>query len=168
MRPADNLLVLKTPPGAQCTAAAVDSERLRGVAGTIGGDDTVLVITPSRAARTADATSPGGHAPTSTRNGSPSWEPPATQDLSWRGCSSASRNRKNRHFICARILTANVNCLTEIFPQLRGWGEAPAARFPPRRLQRAAPRWCFWPRRTYIPLELVPKPARCRRCAWWT
>jgi transcriptional regulator of arginine metabolism len=54
VRPADNLLVLKTPPGgAQPLAAAMDSGRLRGVAGTIGGDDTVLVITPSRAARTA-------------------------------------------------------------------------------------------------------------------
>jgi transcriptional regulator of arginine metabolism len=54
VRPADNLLVLKTPPGgAQPLAAAVDSGRLQGVAGTIGGDDTVLIITPSRAARTA-------------------------------------------------------------------------------------------------------------------
>ena len=54
VRPADNLLVLKTPPGgAQPLAAAVDSGHLRGVAGTIGGDDTVLIITPSRAARTA-------------------------------------------------------------------------------------------------------------------
>jgi len=54
VRPADNLLVLKTPPGgAQPLAAAVDSGRLRGVAGTIGGDDTVLIITPSRTARTA-------------------------------------------------------------------------------------------------------------------
>jgi transcriptional regulator of arginine metabolism len=54
VRPADNLLVLKTPPGAaQPLAAAVDSGKLQGVAGTIGGDDTVLVITASRAARTA-------------------------------------------------------------------------------------------------------------------
>ncbi len=54
VRPADNLLVLKTPPGgAQALAAAVDGERLRGVAGTVAGDDTVLVITPSRSARTA-------------------------------------------------------------------------------------------------------------------
>jgi transcriptional regulator of arginine metabolism len=53
MRPADNLLVLKTPPGgAQPLAAALDSERLGEVAGTIAGDDTVLIITPSRAART--------------------------------------------------------------------------------------------------------------------
>jgi transcriptional regulator of arginine metabolism len=53
-RPADNLLVLKTPPGgAQPLAAAVDSGRLRGVAGTIGGDDTVLIIASSRAARIA-------------------------------------------------------------------------------------------------------------------
>ena len=54
IRPADNLLVLKTPPGgAQALAVAVDSERFHEVAGTIGGDDTVLVITPSRAARAA-------------------------------------------------------------------------------------------------------------------
>lgn len=54
VRPADNLLVLKTPPGgAQPLAAAVDSGKLPGVAGTIGGDDTVLIITPSRAARSA-------------------------------------------------------------------------------------------------------------------
>ena len=51
-RPTYNLLVLKTPPsGAQPLAAAVDAERFKEVAGTIAGDDTVLIITPSRAAR---------------------------------------------------------------------------------------------------------------------
>jgi transcriptional regulator of arginine metabolism len=46
--PAQNLLVLKTPPGgAQSVAAAVDRERWPEVLGTIGGDDTVLVITES-------------------------------------------------------------------------------------------------------------------------
>jgi transcriptional regulator of arginine metabolism len=54
IRPAQNLLVLKTPPGgAQALAAAVDSERWKEVAGTIAGDDTVLIITPDRRARTA-------------------------------------------------------------------------------------------------------------------
>ncbi len=54
LRPAANLLVLKTPPGgAQPLAAAVDAERFREAAGTIAGDDTVLIITPSRAARAA-------------------------------------------------------------------------------------------------------------------
>ena len=53
-RPAFNLLVLKTPPsGAQPLAAAVDAERFKEVVGTIAGDDTVLIITPSRAARAA-------------------------------------------------------------------------------------------------------------------
>jgi len=53
-RPAFNLLVLKTPPsGAQPLAAAVDAERFKEVAGTIAGDDTVLIITPSRATRAA-------------------------------------------------------------------------------------------------------------------
>jgi transcriptional regulator of arginine metabolism len=51
LRPAFNLLVLKTPPsGAQPLAAALDAEKFKEVAGTIAGDDTVLVITPSRKA----------------------------------------------------------------------------------------------------------------------
>jgi len=54
IRPAQNLLVLKTPPGgAQPLAAAVDAERWKEVAGTLAGDDTVLIITPSRSARSA-------------------------------------------------------------------------------------------------------------------
>jgi len=44
--------VLKTPPGgAQPIAAALDAERWKEVAGTLAGDDTVLIIAPSRAAR---------------------------------------------------------------------------------------------------------------------
>lgn len=54
VRPAQNLLVLKTPPGgAQPIAAALDGERWKEVAGTLAGDDTVLIITPSRTARAA-------------------------------------------------------------------------------------------------------------------
>jgi transcriptional regulator of arginine metabolism len=46
--------VLKTPPsGAQPLAAALDAEKFKEVAGTIAGDDTVLVITPSQKARAA-------------------------------------------------------------------------------------------------------------------
>jgi transcriptional regulator of arginine metabolism len=49
LRPAQNMLVLKTPPGgAQPLAAAVDTERWKEVAGTLAGDDTVLVICSSR------------------------------------------------------------------------------------------------------------------------
>ncbi len=52
VRPAQNMLVLKTPPGgAQPLAAAVDAERWKEVAGTLAGDDTVLIITPSLKAR---------------------------------------------------------------------------------------------------------------------
>jgi transcriptional regulator of arginine metabolism len=48
--PAENLLVLRTPPGgAQPLAVAVDRERWAEVLGTIAGDDTVLLITESRA-----------------------------------------------------------------------------------------------------------------------
>src|SRR5258708_18785184 len=54
VRPADNLLVLKTPPGgAQPLAAAVDGERLREAAGTIGGGGPGPGVTPARAARAA-------------------------------------------------------------------------------------------------------------------
>jgi transcriptional regulator of arginine metabolism len=54
IRPAANLLVLKTPPGgAQTLAAAVDKEHFKEVAGSVAGDDTVLIVTPSRSARAA-------------------------------------------------------------------------------------------------------------------
>ncbi|MGB2675645.1 MAG: hypothetical protein WAN12_01000 [Candidatus Acidiferrum sp.] len=52
IRPAQNLLVLKTPPsGAQPLAAAVDGAKFPEIAGTVAGDDTVLIITPSSKAR---------------------------------------------------------------------------------------------------------------------
>ncbi len=52
IRPAENLLVLKTPPsGAQPLAAAVDAAKFPEIAGTIAGDDTVLIITPNRKTR---------------------------------------------------------------------------------------------------------------------
>jgi transcriptional regulator of arginine metabolism len=51
VREAQNLMVLRTPPGgAQPLAAALDRERLPEVVGTIAGDDTVLVVTPTRKA----------------------------------------------------------------------------------------------------------------------
>ena len=49
-RPAANLLVLKTAPGAaQPVAAALDGEGWPEVLGTIAGDDTILVISRSAA-----------------------------------------------------------------------------------------------------------------------
>ena len=52
VRAAENLLVLKTPPGAaQPLAAAVDAAKFPEIVGTIAGDDTVLIITPSRKTR---------------------------------------------------------------------------------------------------------------------
>jgi transcriptional regulator of arginine metabolism len=54
IRPAGNMLVLKTPPGgAQPLAAAVDAEHFTEVAGTIAGDDTVLIITSTPRTRVA-------------------------------------------------------------------------------------------------------------------
>ena len=52
IRPAENLLVLKTPPsGAQPLAAAVDGAKFPEIAGTIAGADTVLIITPNKKSR---------------------------------------------------------------------------------------------------------------------
>ena len=52
IRPAENMLVLKTPPsGAQPLAAAVDAAKFTEIAGTIAGDDTVLIITPNKKSR---------------------------------------------------------------------------------------------------------------------
>jgi len=47
VRLAQNLLVLRTPPGhANALASALDHAELLEVAGTIAGDDTVLVVAP--------------------------------------------------------------------------------------------------------------------------
>jgi transcriptional regulator of arginine metabolism len=52
IRPAENLLVLKTPPsGAQPLAAAVDAANFTEIAGTVAGDDTILIITPHKRSR---------------------------------------------------------------------------------------------------------------------
>ena len=52
--PVDQLLVLRTDPGqAQSLAVAIDRARVPEIAGTIGGDDTILVI--CRSARDAAA-----------------------------------------------------------------------------------------------------------------
>lgn len=54
VRPAQNLLVLKTPPGgAQPIAAALDGQKWKEVLGTIAGDDTVLIIAASARTRLA-------------------------------------------------------------------------------------------------------------------
>src|SRR5438067_10810774 len=51
LRPASNLLVLKTAPGAaQPVAAALDAEDWPDVVGTIAGDDTILIIARSTGA----------------------------------------------------------------------------------------------------------------------
>ena len=49
VREAQNLLVIKTATGsAQPVAAAIDSEGWSEIVGTVGGDDTILVISQSK------------------------------------------------------------------------------------------------------------------------
>ena len=51
VRQAQNLLVVKTAPGsAQPVAAAMDAEGWPEVVGTVGGDDTILIICPDNKA----------------------------------------------------------------------------------------------------------------------
>ena|SRR5690242_14134139 len=51
VRPAQNLLVLKTAVGsAQPVAAALDGEAWPEVVGTIAGDDAILVVSPNKKA----------------------------------------------------------------------------------------------------------------------
>jgi transcriptional regulator of arginine metabolism len=51
VRPAQNLLVIKTSVGsAQPVAAALDAERWPETVGTIAGDDAILIVSPDRKA----------------------------------------------------------------------------------------------------------------------
>jgi transcriptional regulator of arginine metabolism len=55
--PSHNLVVLRTPPGAASfLASAIDHAGLKGVLGTIAGDDTIMVITTGAAASRRAAT----------------------------------------------------------------------------------------------------------------
>lgn len=43
--PTGNIVVVRTRPGsAQSLAWAIDAARIKGIAGTVGGDDTILVV----------------------------------------------------------------------------------------------------------------------------
>jgi len=50
------------------------------------------------------------------------------QVSSWPNCSFGTRKFKKPTFYL-RETSAQVKCLTEIFPRLRGWGEAPCKTF---------------------------------------
>jgi transcriptional regulator of arginine metabolism len=54
LRPAQNLLVVRTPPGgAQSLGAALDAAGWTEVVGTVAGDDTILIINGSARQRLA-------------------------------------------------------------------------------------------------------------------
>ena len=125
LRPAFNLLVLKMPPsGAQPLAAALDAEKFKEVAGTIAGDDTVLVITPSprRAPRSRNAWRIySDERPTTGRRS----RSDGLCRLRAGPTSPRHPKLKSRLSICAILLCTRKPVLIEILPRLRGWGEAP-------------------------------------------
>jgi transcriptional regulator of arginine metabolism len=72
-----NLIVVRTPPGhAQMVALAIDQSALDGIAGTVAGDDTILVVVRQgnrapdiqRRLRSLAGLPPEGAAPLRTRN----------------------------------------------------------------------------------------------------
>ncbi|MDN6428498.1 MAG: arginine repressor [Propionibacterium sp.] len=81
---AGNLLVLRTPVGAaNLLGSAIDAVRMEGIAGTIAGDDTVLVIcrTPSDARRVETSLlelADPGSSPATRPEGTPVTRPPGT------------------------------------------------------------------------------------------
>lgn len=74
---AGNQVVLRTPPGAaQFFAASLDTARIRGVMGTIAGDDTILLIAEDEM-RAEDVI---GWIADMARTGKPHTEPPSRED----------------------------------------------------------------------------------------
>lgn len=50
VEPTGNIVVVRTQPGgAQALAWAIDAAEIKGIAGTVGGDDTIMVICSQRA-----------------------------------------------------------------------------------------------------------------------
>ncbi|MEC8494043.1 MAG: arginine repressor, partial [Planctomycetota bacterium] len=61
--PAQNLVVLRTPPGgASPLGVVLDAHGPEAIVGTIAGDDTIRVVTPSSAAAAQLALDFGRHA----------------------------------------------------------------------------------------------------------
>ena len=157
IRPAQNMLVLKTPPGgAQPLAAAVDAERWKEVAGTLAGDDTVLVITPSRSARGCGAKARGGNAPMN--------DPLRVAVVGATGYAGFELARLllrhpqiEKPTFYLRDGHANVRCLTELFPQLRGWGEAPCKPLSVEAIAKSGAEVAFLSTPHEASLELVPE-----------
>ena len=61
-----------------------------------------------------------------------------------------------------------VHCLTEIFPQLRGWGEAPCRPFSVEAIAKSGADVAFLSTPHEASLELVPELLAANPgCAWW-
>ena len=156
IRPAQNMLVLKTPPGgAQPLAAAVDSEHWKEVAGTLAGDDTVLVICLRRAARAARFRNAGGNAPMSDRCQGCRRRSNGLRGIRAGPAAAAASAHREADIFSARG-HADVRCLTELFPQLRGWGEAPCRPLSVEAVAKSGAEVVFLSTPHEASLELVP------------
>ena len=150
------LLVLKTPPGgAQALAAAVDGERLRGVAGTIGGRRHGLGDYAIARGAHRRATTIGGYAPMN--------DPQRVAVVGATGYAGFELARLllrhpgiSKPTFYLRESAKPVNCLTEIFPQLRGWGEAPCRPFSVEAIAASGASVAFLATPHEASLEMVP------------
>ena len=159
MREAQNLLVLRTPPGgAQPLAAALDAGHWQEVTGTIGGDDTVLVITPSRKACAALQQENGGAAEMSDAGrrarvavvGATGYAGVGT------GAPAAAASAVGEAHLLSARQRATVHCLSELFPEFAGWGEAPCRPFSVEAVAASGADVVFLSTPHEVSLELVP------------
>ena len=124
IRPAENLLVLKTPPsGAQPLAAAVDGAKFPEICGTIAGDDTVLIITPNKKSREILATENRGA--DQVRNPRQIAVVGVTGDSGFELARILLRHPEVKEAVFYVRETNGAQCLAELLPQLRGTGDSP-------------------------------------------
>ena len=156
IRPAQNMLVLKTPPGgAQPLAAAVDSEHWKEVAGTLGGRRHGSDHHPVANGTCGDSEARGGDAPMN--------DPVRVAVVGATGYAGFELARLllrhpqiEKPTFYLRDAHANVHCLTELYPQLRGWGEAPCKPLSVEAIAQSGAQAVFLSTPHEASLELVP------------
>ena len=159
IRPAQNMLVLKTPPsGAQPLAAAVDAEHWKEVAGTLAGDDTVLIICSSRSACARDSEAHRGDAPMSDRA-----EVAVVGATGYAGFELARLLLRHPHVekptFFLREATRTSAASRNSFRSFADGAKRRASRFPSKPSRRAARKSCFFRRRTKL------RSNSCRNCS---
>ena len=157
IRPAQNMLVLKTPPGgAQPLAAAVDSERWKEIVRHTrrrrhGSADYSFPRRPGSGAKARGGIAPMNDPLRVAVVG-------ATGYAGYELARLLLRHPKiDKPTFYLRDGNANVRCLTELYPQLRGWGEAPCKPLSVAAIAKSGADVVFLSTPHEASLELVPE-----------